>query len=101
LQFGGPINAHLAPARLRPCTIAKRKTSKIDVGKGKIYGGFRARWGRGAWGDLSEADKAENEFAVDRSLRILSADQSAYGVKFWIITEADRSSATVLLPSEY
>jgi len=50
---------------------------------------------------LSEADKAENEFAVDRSLRILSADQSAYGVKFWIITEADRSSATVLLPSEY
>jgi len=65
---------------------------------------------RGDWGDLSEGDKAENEFAVDKPLRILSAYSSVRinrkrrrmdHVKFWIITEADRSVTTVLLPEEY
>jgi hypothetical protein len=34
-------------------------------------------------------------------LRLLSAYHSQTGVKFWVITEADHSSTTVLLPSEY
>ena len=55
----------------------------------------------GDWGDLSDADKAENEFSVDKPLRILSAYNLADGEKVWIITEADRSATTLLLPSEY
>ena len=60
-----------------------------------------ARHQSGDWGDLSAADKEENEFSVGRHLRLLSAYHAQTGEKFWIITEADRSATTVLLPSEY
>ena len=55
----------------------------------------------GDWGDLSTEDKQENDFAVNNEFRILSSYSSKKGVKFWIITEADRSVTTVLLPEEY
>ena len=60
-----------------------------------------ARHQSGDWGDVNKDDKRENEFALGRRLRLLSAYRSSNGVKFWIITEADRSATTVLLPSEY
>lgn len=60
-----------------------------------------ARHAAGDWGDLSDEDRAENEFSLERRLRLLSAYRSNAGVKFWIITEADRSVTTVLLPEEY
>ncbi len=56
---------------------------------------------RGDWGDLSDEDKQENNFSVDKHLRIFSAYHTSKGVKLWVITEADRSATTVLLPSEY
>ena len=56
----------------------------------------------GDWGDLSEDDKRENDLSVKEGLRILSAYLlPRTGVKLWIITEADRSATTFLLPSEY
>jgi hypothetical protein len=55
---------------------------------------------RGDWGDLDEEDKQEDEFSVLRHLRILSA-YKVRGEKFWLITEADRSVTTILLPDEY
>jgi len=60
-----------------------------------------SRHARGDWGDLDEADRPENELSRHRDLRLLSAYRSSAGVKFWIITEADRSSTTILLPEEY
>ena len=56
---------------------------------------------RGDWGDLDEEDKAENEFSVDKELRIFSAYILPTQVKVWVITEADRSATTLLLPAEY
>jgi hypothetical protein len=55
----------------------------------------------GDWGDLCEDDKRENEFSVDKDLRIFSAYHTTKGEKLWIITEADRSATTILLPGEY
>lgn len=55
----------------------------------------------GDWGDLDEADKAENELSLKEGFRILSAYKLKTGVKVWVITEADRSATTILLPSEY
>jgi hypothetical protein len=56
----------------------------------------------GDWGDLCDDDKAENQLAIKEGFRILSAYRlPRTGVKFWIITEADRSVTTFLLPSEY
>ena len=63
---------------------------------------------RNDWGDLGAEDKRENDYAVDRYLRILSAYNLPFKVrdfgsdkKIWVITEADRSATTVLWPSEY
>ena len=55
----------------------------------------------GDWGDMVEEDKQENDFSVDKYLRIFSAYIIAEDVKVWVITEADRSVTTILLPSEY
>jgi hypothetical protein len=55
----------------------------------------------GDWGDVGEEDRKENEFSLTNELRIFSVYHSAAGVKFWIITEADRSATTVLLPEDY
>jgi hypothetical protein len=55
----------------------------------------------GNWGDLSEEDIQENEFALEKGFRLLSAYRTTKGQKLWIITEADRSATTILLPSEY
>jgi len=55
----------------------------------------------GDWGDLCPEDKAENELSVMEGSRLLSAYSDRSGTKFWIITEADRSVTTVLLPEDY
>ena len=60
-----------------------------------------ARHQSGDWGDLDETEKQENEFSLGYPLRLFSAYRAQTGVKFWIMTEADRSATTVLLPSEY
>ncbi|HEX8069373.1 MAG TPA: hypothetical protein VF546_05450 [Pyrinomonadaceae bacterium] len=52
-------------------------------------------------GALSDADHRENLFSVDKRLRIFSAFLLRDGAKVWIITEADRSATTILLPEEY
>lgn len=53
------------------------------------------------WGDLNDHDKRENDYSVEHELRILSAYLLKDGTWVWVITEADRSSTTILLPSEY
>jgi len=54
----------------------------------------------GEWGEVCPEDHAENEFSLNRDLRLLSVYRSN-GAKFWIITEADRSATTVLMPEDY
>lgn len=56
---------------------------------------------RGDWGDVDEHDRAANNFALRRGERLFSVFHAASGTKFWVITEADRSSTTVLLPEDY
>ncbi len=70
--------------------------------EGSDFMEFLRRHVSGDWGDLCAADRRENELSVKEGLRILSAYQlPRTGVKLWIITEADRSVTTFLLPSEY
>jgi hypothetical protein len=59
------------------------------------------RHANGDWGDLSEEDKKENEFSLDKYLRLFSAYEKHPMPKIWIITEADRSVTTTLFPEEY
>ena len=56
----------------------------------------------GDWGNLCEENKQLNDSAVVDGGRILSAYEIGENkVKIWIITEADRSYTTILLPEEY
>jgi hypothetical protein len=53
------------------------------------------------WGLVEDDDRVANDRAVVNGARILSAYRDCYGTKFWIITEADRKSTSVLLPEDY
>ena len=58
------------------------------------------RHASGDWGDLPAEDACENELSLKEGFRLLSA----YGTgerRFWIITEADRSVTTILMPEDY
>ena len=59
------------------------------------------RHARGDWGDISTDDRDENESALCEARRLMSVYRDSKGVEFWIITEADRSVTTVLLPDDY
>lgn len=56
---------------------------------------------QGDWGLVCEDDRTANDEALAEGFRLLSVYETADGTRFWIITEADRSATTVLLPSEY
>jgi hypothetical protein len=55
----------------------------------------------GDWGDLDALDKEANENALQFGGRLFSAYHDRKGIKFWVITETDRSITTVLLPDDY
>ena len=60
-----------------------------------------ARHGQGDWGDVSPLDAQANADALSLGGRLLSSYTLAGDTKLWVITEADRSATTILLPSEY
>jgi Protein of unknown function (DUF2958) len=62
---------------------------------------YLQRHAHGDWGDLDTQDVAESEFSLVNGLRLLSAYTLSDGTLIWIITEADRSVTTLLLPEEY
>ena len=74
-----------------------------------------SRHSQGSWGDCCDEDKETNEAAVRQRMRVMSVyrlvdaeallqtpqDKRSNLPTLWIITEADRSVTTLLLPSEY
>lgn len=55
----------------------------------------------GDWGDMGAEDQQQNLLAIHSGRRIFSSYKIGATTKIWIITEADRSSTTLLLPDEY
>lgn len=74
---------------------ALTKLSQADVH------GALGRHHFGDWGNLDADDREANELALNYGGRLLSAYRSDRGEKFWVITEADRSATTVLMPEDY
>lgn len=60
-----------------------------------------ARHAIGDWGDIGLDDAKANADALRFGARLLSSYRLTEGVRIWVISEADRSVTTVLLPSEY
>ncbi len=66
---------------------------------------YLARHQGGDWGDVPPEDARENEISMREGFRVVSSYATeggeGPGVRFWIITEADRSSTCILLSEEY
>jgi len=62
---------------------------------------FLTRHARGDWGDLDAHDIEANAAGLRDGERLLSAYTTLGGTRLYVITEADRSATTVLLPEEY
>lgn len=60
-----------------------------------------ARHVAGDWGDCCPEDAEANNAGLKNGDRLLSVYHTADQIKFWIITEADRSTTTILLPEDY
>jgi hypothetical protein len=73
--------------------------------RSRSHHGFTTRTGsrhvRGDWGTLDPEDWNSNERALKGEGRLFSAYLSIQNIKFWIITECDRSVTTILLPEDY
>ena len=72
----------------------------IDASFTKFVVDSLKRYANCDWGELSAEDKRENDFSLDKGLRIFSSYQTG-NARIWIITEADRSVTTILFPEEY
>jgi hypothetical protein len=62
---------------------------------------FLSRHVTGDWGELSEDDRKENQFSLEKGFRLLSSYRTNAGDRVWVITESSRSHTTLLLPEEY
>jgi len=117
-QWGFPIvqDEAFIPCRLSETQAAERGDRKFSLGQlvatpgsaeafarnGQEPSEFLHRHWRGDWGDLEDPeDIEENELSLVRGYRLLSRYILRDDTVIWIITEADRSATTILLPEEY
>ena len=78
-----------------PAAIEALATSDEDVSF------YINRHASGDWGVVDAEDWRANDQALQDEARILSVYILQSDVRIWIITEADRSVTTVLLPEDY
>jgi len=80
--------------------VATPGALKLLIDAGEDAFGYLTRHATGDWGDLCVFDRRQNEIALREGLRIFSSYVTLAGT-VWVITEADRSITTILLPEEY
>jgi hypothetical protein len=82
--------------------VATPAALKAIRSSGQTPSQFLRRHINGDWGEQIDGhDLKQNQIALREGGRLLSAYQTRKGDDIWIITEADRSSTCLLLPSEY
>jgi hypothetical protein len=87
-------------AKFRLGQIVSTPNALSRLAEEDILMGLKRHQG-GDWGDVSESDRQANERALIEHTRLFSVYHAISGTKFWLITEADRSATTVLLPEDY
>jgi hypothetical protein len=94
------LDTHFPGRRFEPGALRMTPAAAAALTQTEILTALR-RHMAGDWGDVDEHDWQENELSLREGFRLLSAYHTDTGVTFWIITEADRSQTTVLLPDDY
>ena len=90
----------LPTARFRLGRIVATPNALSHLTQDDILAGIQ-RHQSGDWGDVDEHDRQANDQALVEGTRLFSVYHSTTRLKFWIISEADRSVTTVLLPEDY
>jgi hypothetical protein len=80
--------------------VATPGALRLLLGVGEDPLRFLARHASGDWGELCEFDHRQNRIALREGLQVFSSYETTAG-RCWVITEADRSVTTILLPEEY
>jgi hypothetical protein len=94
------MSAKLVLAKFRLGHIVTTPNALSELTDEDILMGIQ-RHQAGDWGDVGTHDREANESALIEGTRLLSVYRSAAGIKFWLITEANRSATTILLPENY
>ncbi|MFO0849882.1 MAG: hypothetical protein U0871_15205 [Gemmataceae bacterium] len=92
------VPPHLLPVPLGQTVITPAAAAALE--QPDVVTALR-RHASGDWGEVDADDRRANGNALRDGTRLLSAYTSAGGTRFWVITEADRSVTTVLLPDDY
>lgn len=92
------VPPHLLPVPLGQLAITP--TAAAALAQPDVVTALR-RHSSGDWGEVDDDDRRANDDALRFGTRLLSAYRSSGGTRFWVITEADRSVTTVLLPDDY
>nr|WP_249208129.1 MULTISPECIES: hypothetical protein [Burkholderia cepacia complex] len=92
---------------VRPCLfrlgriLVTPRVMEVIIVAGTSADDLLRRHQAGDWGEVTSIDGQKNDRALRLGARILSSYNLCDTVKIWIITEADRSVTTIMLPSEY
>jgi hypothetical protein len=87
-------------AVLRLGRIVTTPSALNSLSEDDILSGIQ-RHQAGDWGDLGDEDREANDRALTEGRRLLSSYSAGNGTRFWLITEADRSTTMILLPEDY
>ena len=86
--------------KFEPGQLAATRSVMSLVDQGLDITPLFRRHMQGDWGEVHDEDKQSNDQALIDGNRVLSAYDTDFG-RVWIITEADHSSTTILLPDDY
>lgn len=81
--------------RLLGTPAALRRVPHLEIFKALC------RHAAGDWGTATQLDARANNHALTAGERLFSAYVATDHTRFWIITEADRSATTIMLPEDY
>jgi hypothetical protein len=82
-------------------TVATPAALALLARFGKTPIEYLGRHARGDWSEMCEEDREKNRLALEQGFQVFSAYRLPHGYRLWVITEADRSVTTILLPSDY
>ena len=100
-QNSNPVRPNIGARFALGQTFITPGAQEVLESSGETAIQFLRRHVSGDWGEVSEEDAQENELSLREGFRLLSAFRTKDQKAIWIITEADRSATTILLPSEY
>ena len=89
------MTAKFSRGQLAMTSTAAAKLHREDVIKALM------RHATGDWGEVSAEDWKRNDQALIDGYKLHSVYTDRHGVKFWIMTRADRSGTAILLPEDY